>query len=163
MLTPSRRVPIVRNQSRSSPLHKERRFPNRGISQGNLGNSWRSRPKPTSSACHPEVRYLIATMEPADHVMYRAAIHSDTEAFEMVIRKMSRPLFAIAFVALHRAGRWPTNGERPHDRCGVGVSRALDHRARGLYRCGARSPSLSAASPAVMQRVRRGRRPRLQL
>jgi len=76
---------------------------------------------------------------------------------------MSRPLFAIAFEALHRAGRWPTNGERPHDRCGVGVSRALDHRARGLYRCGARSPSLSAASPAVMQRVRRGRRPRLQL
>jgi len=60
-------------------------------------------------------------MEPADHVMYRAAIHSDTEAFEMVIRKMSRPLFAIAFEAL------------------------------------------SAASPAVMQRVRRGRRPRLQL
>jgi hypothetical protein len=35
-------------------------------------------------------------MEPADHVMYRAAIHSDTEAFEMVIRKMSRPLFVIA-------------------------------------------------------------------
>jgi len=39
-------------------------------------------------------------MEPADHVMYRAAIHSDTEVFEMVIRKMSRPLFAIAFGAL---------------------------------------------------------------
>ena len=39
-------------------------------------------------------------MEPADHEMYRAAIHGDTEAFEMVIRKMSRPLFAIAFGAL---------------------------------------------------------------
>jgi hypothetical protein len=36
-------------------------------------------------------------MEPVDHEMYRAAIHGDTEAFEMVIRKMSRPLFAIAF------------------------------------------------------------------
>jgi hypothetical protein len=82
-------------------------------------------------------------MEPADHVMYRAAIHSDTEAFEMVIRKMSRPLFVIAFEALHRAGRWRTNVERPHDRCGVGVSRALDYRARGVYRCGARNPSLS--------------------
>jgi hypothetical protein len=43
-------------------------------------------------------------MEPADHVMYRAAIHSDTEPFEMVIRKISRPLFVIAFEALHRAG-----------------------------------------------------------
>jgi len=39
-------------------------------------------------------------MEPTDHEMYRATIHGDTEAFEMVIRKMSRPLFAIAFGAL---------------------------------------------------------------
>ena len=43
---------------------------------------------------------LIAPMEPGDHEMYRAAIHGDTEAFEMVVRKMSRPLFAIAFGAL---------------------------------------------------------------
>ena len=39
-------------------------------------------------------------MEPADYQINRAAIHGDTEAFEMVIRKMSRPLFAIAFGAL---------------------------------------------------------------
>jgi RNA polymerase sigma-70 factor, ECF subfamily len=39
-------------------------------------------------------------MQPADHEMYRAAIHGDLEAFELVIRKMSRPLFAIAFGAL---------------------------------------------------------------
>ena len=39
-------------------------------------------------------------MEPADYEMYRAAIHGDLEAFELVIRKMSRPLFAIAFGAL---------------------------------------------------------------
>lgn len=39
-------------------------------------------------------------MEPADHKMYLAAIHGDIEAFEMVIRKMSRSLFAIAFGAL---------------------------------------------------------------
>jgi RNA polymerase sigma factor (sigma-70 family) len=39
-------------------------------------------------------------MEPADHDMYRAAIHGDLEAFEFVIRNMSRPLFAIAFGAL---------------------------------------------------------------
>ena len=39
-------------------------------------------------------------MEPADYEMYRAAIHGDQEAFELVIRKMSRPLFAIAFGAL---------------------------------------------------------------
>src|SRR5438552_7292051 len=39
-------------------------------------------------------------MEPADHDMYRAAIHGDLEAFELVIRNMSRPLFSIAFGAL---------------------------------------------------------------
>ncbi len=39
-------------------------------------------------------------MEPADHDMYRAAIHGDLEAFEFIIRNMSRPLFAIAFGAL---------------------------------------------------------------
>jgi RNA polymerase sigma-70 factor, ECF subfamily len=39
-------------------------------------------------------------MEPADYEMYRAAIRGDREAFELVIRKMSRPLFAIAFGAL---------------------------------------------------------------
>src|SRR5437763_14517587 len=39
-------------------------------------------------------------MERADHELYRAAIHGDSEAFELVIRKMSRPLFAIAFGAL---------------------------------------------------------------
>ena len=39
-------------------------------------------------------------MESVDHEMYRAAIHGDLEAFELVIRKMSRPLFAIAFGAL---------------------------------------------------------------
>ena len=32
-------------------------------------------------------------MEPADHDMYRAAIHGDLEAFELVIRNMSRLLF----------------------------------------------------------------------
>jgi len=36
-------------------------------------------------------------MEPTDHDMYRAAIHG---AFELFIRNMSRPLFAIAFGAL---------------------------------------------------------------
>jgi RNA polymerase sigma-70 factor (ECF subfamily) len=39
-------------------------------------------------------------MEPADYETYRAAIHGDLEAFELVIRNMSRPLFAIAFGAL---------------------------------------------------------------
>jgi hypothetical protein len=51
-------------------------------------------------------------MEPADHEMYRAAIHGDTEAFEMVIRKMSRPLFAIAFGRC-RMGVRQRRGTRP--------------------------------------------------
>jgi DNA-directed RNA polymerase specialized sigma24 family protein len=39
-------------------------------------------------------------MEPADHDIYRAAIHGDLDSFELVIRNMSRSLFAIAFGAL---------------------------------------------------------------
>lgn len=39
-------------------------------------------------------------MEVDDIEMYRAAIKGDREAFEMIIRTMSRPLFAIAFGVL---------------------------------------------------------------
>jgi RNA polymerase sigma-70 factor, ECF subfamily len=39
-------------------------------------------------------------METAEREMYRAAIQGDQESFELAIRKMSRPLFAIAFGAL---------------------------------------------------------------
>src|SRR5947199_8920442 len=36
-------------------------------------------------------------MDASEREQYRAAIHGDREAFEMIIRTMSRPLFAIAF------------------------------------------------------------------
>src|SRR6266851_5314469 len=36
-------------------------------------------------------------MEASEREVYRAAIHGDREAFEMVIRMQSRPLFAIAY------------------------------------------------------------------
>src|SRR5213595_1161297 len=36
-------------------------------------------------------------MDPAEHATYRAAIQGDREAFEMVIRTLSRNLFAIAY------------------------------------------------------------------
>jgi RNA polymerase sigma-70 factor (ECF subfamily) len=36
-------------------------------------------------------------MNPDDHEMFRAAIHGDREAFEMIIRTQSRALFAIAY------------------------------------------------------------------
>jgi RNA polymerase sigma-70 factor (ECF subfamily) len=39
-------------------------------------------------------------MERADYQLYRDAIHGDQEAFEIAIKKLSRPLFAIAFGAL---------------------------------------------------------------
>lgn len=39
-------------------------------------------------------------MEPADYEIYRAAIHGGRDAFELIIRRMSKPLFAIAFGAL---------------------------------------------------------------
>src|SRR5438045_3626081 len=39
-------------------------------------------------------------MEPDDYEIFRAAIHGDQDAFELVIRRMSRPLFAIAFGVL---------------------------------------------------------------
>ena len=36
-------------------------------------------------------------MDPNECEVYRAAIHGDREAFEMIIRTQSRPLFAIAY------------------------------------------------------------------
>src|SRR4051812_19011904 len=42
-------------------------------------------------------RLVIAAMESADNQLYRAAIHGDRDAFETMIRAMSRPLFAIAY------------------------------------------------------------------
>jgi RNA polymerase sigma-70 factor (ECF subfamily) len=36
-------------------------------------------------------------MDPHEREQYRAAIHGDREAFEMIIRAQSRPLFAIAY------------------------------------------------------------------
>jgi RNA polymerase sigma-70 factor, ECF subfamily len=36
-------------------------------------------------------------MDPSEREQYRAAIHGDREAFEMIIRTYSRPLFAIAY------------------------------------------------------------------
>jgi RNA polymerase sigma-70 factor, ECF subfamily len=36
-------------------------------------------------------------MEASEREVYRAAIHGDREAFEMIIRTQSRPLFAIAY------------------------------------------------------------------
>src|SRR6267378_7442517 len=36
-------------------------------------------------------------MDANEREVYRAAIHGDREAFEMIIRTQSRPLFAIAF------------------------------------------------------------------
>lgn len=39
-------------------------------------------------------------MDRADYQLYRDAIYGDQEAFELAIKKLSRPLFAIAFGAL---------------------------------------------------------------
>ena len=39
-------------------------------------------------------------MDANEHEMYRAAIHGDREAFEMIIRTQSRALFAIAYGVL---------------------------------------------------------------
>jgi RNA polymerase sigma-70 factor (ECF subfamily) len=39
-------------------------------------------------------------MDPSEREQYRAAIHGDREAFEMIIRAQSRTLFAIAYAIL---------------------------------------------------------------
>jgi RNA polymerase sigma-70 factor (ECF subfamily) len=39
-------------------------------------------------------------MDPSEHEMFRAAIRGDREAFEMIIRNLSRTLFAIAYGVL---------------------------------------------------------------
>jgi RNA polymerase sigma-70 factor, ECF subfamily len=41
-------------------------------------------------------------MDPSEREQYRAAIHGDREAFEMIIRTHSRTLFAIAYGILQR-------------------------------------------------------------
>src|ERR1700746_1613213 len=42
-------------------------------------------------------------MDANEREVYRAAIHGDREAFEMIIRTHSRPLFAIAYGILQNA------------------------------------------------------------
>ena len=92
----------------------------------------------------PPSRLLIAPMEPADHEMYRAAIHGDLEAFELVIRKMSRPLFAIAFGALQTATK-PTTWCRTHSsKVGKRAGRCAIQRN---FRPG--SPRLCAIAPTT--------------
>src|SRR5438477_12967988 len=39
-------------------------------------------------------------MDSSEHDLYRAAIHGDRDAFEMIIRRQSRTLFAIAYGVL---------------------------------------------------------------
>lgn len=86
-------------------------------------------------------------MEVDDIEMYRAAIRGDREAFEMIIRVLSRPLFAIAFGVLGdreeaedavqdafiRAwkSRWRV---REPERFPAWISTIVRHRAHDLFR-----------------------------
>ncbi len=62
-------------------------------------------------------------MDPADIEIYRAAIRGDREAFEMIIRTMARPLFAVAYGVL-------ANHEEAEDAVQDGLVRAWKSRWR---------------------------------
>lgn len=78
---------IVRN------LSKQQRFK---FADAHLGDSLNRKEIRAVSQGRPS-RLVIAPMEPAEYETFRAAIHGDLDAFETMIRRMSRPLFAIAY------------------------------------------------------------------
>jgi RNA polymerase sigma-70 factor (ECF subfamily) len=86
-------------------------------------------------------------MNPDEHEMFRAAIHGDREAFEMIIRTQSRALFAIAYGILQNRSdaedvvqdslvkawrsRWKV---RNPEKFPAWLSTIVRHRARDLAR-----------------------------
>src|SRR5256886_17681584 len=63
-------------------------------------------------------------MDANERKVYRAAIHGDREAFEMIIRTQSRPLFAIAYGILQ-------NREEAEDAVQDALVKAWKSRWRG--------------------------------
>ena len=92
-------------------------------------------------------RLVDRPMNPDEHEMFRAAIHGDREAFEMIIRTQSRALFAIAYgIVQNRAdaedivqeslvkawkSRWKV---RDPQKFPAWLSTIVRHRARDLAR-----------------------------
>jgi RNA polymerase sigma-70 factor (ECF subfamily) len=86
-------------------------------------------------------------MEASEHEVYRAAIHGDREAFEMIIRTQSRPLFAIAYGilqnreeaedavqdALVKAWKWRWRVRDP-EKFPAWLCMIARHRARDVFR-----------------------------
>jgi RNA polymerase sigma-70 factor (ECF subfamily) len=86
-------------------------------------------------------------MDSNEHALYRAAIHGDREAFEMIIRSLSRNLFAIAYGILQNReeaedvvqdtlvkawkSRWRV---REPEKFPAWISTIARHRARDLAR-----------------------------
>src|SRR5256714_2636866 len=80
-------------------------------------------------------------MEASEREVYRAAIHGDREAFEMIIRSQSRPLFAIAYGILQ-------NREEAEDAVQDALVKAWKSRWRG------RDPEKFSALLATIARYR---------
>src|ERR1700739_3490197 len=86
-------------------------------------------------------------MDANEREVYRAAIHGDREAFEMIIRTQSRPLFAIAYGILQNReeaedavqdalvkawkSRWRV---RDPEKFPAWLSMIARHRARDVFR-----------------------------
>src|SRR5213075_108701 len=86
-------------------------------------------------------------MDASEREQYRAAIHGDREAFEMIIRTHSRALFAIAYGVLQNREEaehvvqdtlvkaWKTRWRvRDSEKFPAGLSTIARHRARDVAR-----------------------------
>jgi RNA polymerase sigma-70 factor (ECF subfamily) len=86
-------------------------------------------------------------MDPSERERYRAAIHVDREAFEMIIRRHSRALFAIAYGILHNREEaedvvqdslvkaWKTRWRvRDPEKFPAWLATIARHRARDVFR-----------------------------
>src|SRR2546423_13263086 len=86
-------------------------------------------------------------MDSSEHALYRAAIHGDRDAFEMIIRRQSRTLFAIAYGVLQNREEaedvvqdtlmkaWKTRWRvRNPEKFPAWLSKIARHRARDVAR-----------------------------
>ena len=103
-------------------------------------------------------------MDASEREQYRAAIHGDREAFEMIIRTHSRILFAIAYGILQNreeaedvvqdalAKAWKTRGRvRDPEKFPAWLATIARHRARDIFRK-RRTVPLSATTNEVIER-----------
>ena len=108
-------------------------------------------------------------MDSSEHDTYRAAIHGDRDAFEMIIRSQSRALFAIAYGILQNREEaedvvqdalvkaWKTRWRvRDPEKFPAWLGTITRHRARDVARRQRSVPFPAEAEEPIDPRIRRG-------